>query len=216
VSARCALVRRERRAAASAARGTLVALHADGADSSELVALSLAIDPELDLVAPQAPRARDPFHSSAAPDDPRWRAYAGYSWFRRDDLSRPEPASFGDSLAQLESLACELHASGGAPLFFVGHREGATLALGAALAFPELVGAVVAIAGARPEIPGWSERLAAPPELPILELGSDYTDPCRAADRIRAFLNAQREGARDVGDGSQEADQDVLQAHQHG
>ena len=213
---RSALVRRERLGAPGRARGTLVALHADGADSTELLALAAAIDPELDVVAPQAPRARDPFHSSAAPDDPRWRAYAGYSWFRRDDLGRPEPASFGDSLAELESLAIEFRARGAAPLFFLGHREGATLALGAALAFPELAGAVVAIAGARPEIPGWSDRRAAPPGLPLLELGSDYTDPCGAADRIRAFLDARREGGRDGRGRSQEADQDVLQAHQHG
>jgi predicted esterase len=213
VSARSQLVRRERRS--PRAHGTLVVLHADGADSSELLALCEALGLDLDVVAPQAPRARDPFHGGA-PDDPRWRAYAGYSWFRRDDLGRPEPASFGDSLAQLESLAHELRVRGGAPLFLLGHREGATLALGAALAFPGLLSAVVALAGAAPEIPGWSDARVAPPELPILLLGSVYTDPCGAADRIRAFLEARREGARDGRSRSQEADQDLLQTHQHG
>ena len=213
MSARSQLVRRELRS--PRAHGTLVALHADGADSSELLALTAALALDCDAVALQAPRARDPFHGSAAPADPRWRAYAGYSWFRRDDLGRPEPASFGDSLAQLESLAHELHAGGGAPLFLVGHGEGATLALGAALAFPELLAGVIALAGAPPEIPGWSDERVIPPELPMLSLGSDYTDPCGAADRIRAFLEARRGEPRDGRSRSQEADQDLLQAHQH-
>jgi pimeloyl-ACP methyl ester carboxylesterase len=142
-------------------------LHADGADSRELAPLSESLG-ELDVVAPQAPRARDPFHSSAAPGEPRWRDYAGFSWFRRDDRGRPEPASFGDSLAQLESLVCELPA----PVFLVGHREGATLALGAALAFPERLAGVIALDGPRPEIPGWSELLAPPADLPIWETRS--------------------------------------------
>lgn len=214
MSERSQLVRREQRS--PRARGTLLALHADGADCSELLPLFAALALDCDFVAPQAPRALDPFHGSAAPADPRWRAYAGYSWFRSDDLGRPEPASFGDSLAQLESLAHELHARGGAPLFLVGHREGATLALGAALAFPELVSAVVALAGAPPEIPGWSDARVAPPELPILLLGSGYTDPCGASDRIRAFLAARREGARDGRSRSQEARKDLLQTHRHG
>jgi len=169
-------VRREVRV--SCARGTVVPLHADGADSSELVTLCESLFPECDVVAPQGPRARDPFHSSAAPADPRWGAYSGYSWFRRDDLGRPEPASFGDSLAQLESLARELHAAGRAPLHLVGRREGATLALGAALAFPELLASIVALEGTAPEIPGWSDVRAVPPELPILSLANDYTDRC--------------------------------------
>ncbi|MFI5317505.1 MAG: hypothetical protein ACHQ6T_17525, partial [Myxococcota bacterium] len=86
MNARSVLLRRERRATSARARGTLVALHADGADASELFALCDALGRDWDVVAPQAPRARDPFHSSAVPADPRWSAYAGYSWFRRDAL----------------------------------------------------------------------------------------------------------------------------------
>jgi pimeloyl-ACP methyl ester carboxylesterase len=54
----------------------------------------------------------------------------------------------------------------------VGHREGATLALGAALAFPERLAGVVALDGLRPEIPGWSESLVPPADLPIWETRS--------------------------------------------
>ncbi|HTO07731.1 MAG TPA: hypothetical protein VMR86_11830 [Myxococcota bacterium] len=161
---RCQLARRERLGRGG---GTVVALHADGADAGELWALAHALG--RDAVAPQAPRARDPFHASAAPEDPRWRAYAGHSWFRSDDAGRPEPASFGDSLAQLESLVAELEP----PVFLVGHREGATLALGAALAFPERIAGVIALDGPRPDIPGWSDAIEFPPDLPVFELGAE-------------------------------------------
>ena len=165
MSARSQLVRTERGAAAPARLGTLVALHADGADCTELVALCAAAAPQLDLVAPQAPRARDPFHSS----DAGLPGYGGYSWFRKDDAGRPEPASFGDSLAQLEALVIELAERGGAPLYLLGRGTGATLALGAAQAFPERLAGVVALDGARPEIPGWSERFPIPAELPVVD-----------------------------------------------
>jgi len=165
VSARSQLVRAERGTAAPERRGTLVALHADGADCTELVSLGSRAAPELDLVAPQAPRARDPFHAS----DAGLAGYAGFSWFRTDDAGRPEPASFGDSLAQLEALVLELAERGGAPLYLLGRGSGATLALGAAQAFPERLAGVVALDGARPDIPGWSERFPIPPELPVVD-----------------------------------------------
>jgi predicted esterase len=203
----CQLVRRER--IHGALRGTVVALHAAGGDANALWPLCESLA-DFDAVAPQAPRARDPFHASAAPDDPRWRAYAGYSWFRSDERGRPEPASFGDSLSQLESLAHELAAGG--PVFLIGHGAGATLARGAGLAFPEALAAVVALGGAWPVIPGWSESIAWSRWLPLLE-DSDDGDPRGAADRIRVFLDARREGARDGRCRSQEADQDLLQAH---
>lgn len=165
MSARSQLVRSELEANAPGRPGTLVALHADGADCTELVSLCSAAAPELHLVAPQAPRARDPFHSS----DAGLAGYAGYSWFRTDDAGRPEPASFGDSLAQIEALVLELAERGGAPLYLLGRGTGATLALGAAQAFPELLAGVVAFEGARPEIPGWSERFPIPADFPVVE-----------------------------------------------
>ena len=141
----CALQRLERRAARAPARGTLVALHADGADPRAIVAAWQQRAPELDLVAPQAPRARNPFLSSAPPMDPRWRDYAGFSWFRRDDAGRPEPASFGDSLAQLEKLALELHEAGRAPLVLFGVGEGETLAKELAALRPDLFSGMLSL-----------------------------------------------------------------------
>lgn len=134
----CALLRLERPAARGPARGTLVALHADGADPRAVLPHCEPLARELDVVAPQAPRSRNPFLSSASPDDPRWRDYAGYSWFRRDAAGRPEPASFGDSLAQLEKLALELHEAGRGPLSLFGVGEGATLARELAALCPDL------------------------------------------------------------------------------
>jgi predicted esterase len=214
VSARCQLVRCERRGARPE-RGVLVALHADGGDARALLPLCNAIDLDCDVVAPQGPRAKSPFHSSAAPADPRWRAYAGFAWFRRDAELHPEPASFGDALAQLEALADELQVRGCGPLALLGRGDGATLALGAARAFPERVAAVVAL-DALPELAAFAERHALPPELPLLALDVTDTDPCGAADRIRTFLEARREGARDGRGREQEAGQDLLQAHRHG
>jgi predicted esterase len=197
VTGRSQLVRRELRATGPERCGTLLALHSDGADSSELLPLCAALHERFDVLAPQASRSRNPFLSSAPPDDPRWRAYAGFSWFRRDEAGRPEPASFGDSLWQVQQLVLELLERGAGPVVLVGYREGATLALGAARALPELLDGVVAIDGAAPEIPGWSERFPDPADLPVAELRADYTDPRGAADAVAKFLDERRGGAGD-------------------
>ena len=117
VSARSQLVRRRargERAGAARHAGRAARRRRGLARSSSRSARPLG--PDLDVVAPQAPRARDPFHSS----DAGLAGYSGYSWFRSDDAGRPEPASFGDSLAQLEALVLELAERGGAPLYLLG------------------------------------------------------------------------------------------------
>jgi predicted esterase len=189
VTAHSQLVRRA--TCARSRRGTLVALHSDGADAAELAPLCAGLEDELDVLAPQAARSRNPFLSSAPPDDPRWRAYGGFRWFARDGAGRPEPASFGDSLWQLERLVEELHERGAAPVYLVGYRDGATLALGAALAFPALLAGVIAIDGARPEVPGWSERHTIPADLPLAEIRAGYTDPRGAAGALREFIESR-------------------------
>ena len=195
MNARSQLLRRELRATSRERCGTLLALHSDGADSSELLPLCAALRADFDVLAPQASRSRNPFLSSAPPDDPRWRAYAGFSWFRRDAADRPEPASFGDSLWQLEQLVLELLEQGVGPVVLVGFREGATLALGAALALPELLLGVVAIDGVAPEIPGWSDRFSLSADLPVAEIRADYTDPRGAADAVAKFLDERLGGS---------------------
>ncbi len=199
MSAGSQLLRREIRATFSR-RGTLVALHSDGADARELVPLCGACAGAFDVLAPQAARSRNPFLSSAPPDDPRWRDYAGYAWFRRDDAGRPEPSSFGDSLWQIEQLVLECEERRAEPIGLLGFREGATLALGAALAFPQRLDFVVAIDGERPEIPGWSEQRALAPDLPVAEIRAGYTDPRDATEALRKFLD-ERTGGDDDGRG---------------
>jgi predicted esterase len=200
VTGRSQLLRRELRATGAARSGTLLALHSDGTDAAELLPLCAALGSDFDVLAPQAARSRNPFLSSASPDDPRWRAYAGFSWFRRDDAGHPEPASFGDSLWQVEQLVLERIERGDSPLYLVGFRDGATLALGAALALPELLDGVVAIDGEWPLIPGWSERFAAPADLPVAEIRAGYTDPRGAAEAVLKFLE-ERCGGSDDGRG---------------
>jgi len=197
MSARSQLLRRELRATGTRRAGTLLALHSDGADAHELLPLCSAFAREFDALMPQAARSRNPFFSSAPPDDPRWQAYAGHSWFRRDDLGRPEPASFGDSLWQVEQLAVELDELDAGPIYLLGYRDGATLALGAALAFPQRLDGVIAIDGARPEIPGWSEQRALSPDLPVTEIHAGYTDPREADERVREFLDERTGGSED-------------------
>jgi len=197
VNGRSQLLRRELRATGAACSGTLLALHSDGADAGELLPLCLALGGDWDVLAPQASRSRNPFLSSASPDDPRWRAYAGFSWFRRDDAGRVEPSSFGDSLWQVEQLVLELLERGDGPLYLIGYRDGATLALGAALALPDLLDGVVAIDGDFPEICGWSERHAVPADLPVAEIRADYTDPRGAAAAVAKFLDLRPEGGID-------------------
>lgn len=197
MSERSQLLRRELRSSAAERCGTLLVLHSDGADAGELLPLCAALGGDFDVLAPQAARSRNPFLSSAPPDDPRWRAYAGFSWFRRDDGGHPEPASFGDSLWQIEQLVLELRERGDGPLFLIGYRDGATLALGAARALPELLDGVVAIDGDAPEIPGWSEPLEAPGSLPVAEIRADYTDPRGAAEAVSIFLDERRGGSDD-------------------
>ncbi len=197
MTGRSQLLRRELRATGARRSGTLLALHSEGADASELLPLCAAVGSDFDVLAVQAARSRNPFLSSAPPDDPRWRAYAGFSWFRRDEAGCPEPASYGDSLWQVEQLVLEIVERGGSPLYLIGYREGATLALGAALALPDLLDGVVAIDGEYPEIPGWSTRFAAPADLPVAEIRAGYTDPRGAAEAVLKFLEERRGGFDD-------------------
>ena len=95
---------------------------------------------------------------------------------------------------QIEQLVLELLERDQAPLYVIGYRDGATLALGAALALPDLLDGVVAIDGEFPEIIGWSEHLAVPAELAVAEIRADYTDPRGAADEVAKFLGLRPEG----------------------
>ena len=179
------LVRRHEAAATAPARGTLIALHADGADLDALAELLRAAAPGWDRVLLQAPRARNPVLSSGH-GPAAWGVYRGYAWYRGDDFRRPEPASFGDALWQLEQVVRE-HAAAG-PVVVAGHREGAVLALAAVALLPGLLAGVVALDGDLPTIPGLDLRLAADrtPPLVWIEAGSE---PASAAPLVARWLH---------------------------
>jgi predicted esterase len=172
VATRSMLVRRIERASAVHAAGWIVALHADGGDARELVPLCRAVAPAYHRCALQAPRSRNPLLGTGhVPDDARWGTYHGYSWFRRDDAGRPEPASLADSLRQLALVVEEL----GTPLVLLGRAEGATLALAAARQLDRRLAAVVAIGGDATDPPT--------PAPPVLRAADDVTP-----DALRAWL----------------------------
>jgi predicted esterase len=169
---RSKLVRRIERTSAAHAAGWIVALHADGADAGELVPLCRAVAPAYHRCALQAPRSRNPLLGTGhVPDDGGWGPYRGYSWFRRDDRGRAEPASLADSLRQLELIVEELRT---APIL-LGRAEGATLALAAATHLGRRLAGVIAIGG---------EAVASPAVVPLLR-----TDEAIAPDTIAAWLD---------------------------
>ena len=127
----------------------MVALHERGGDAASGLALARALFGQApDVVAPQAARPCNPFQSNLRAS----AAYSGFSWYLGDDPSRPEAASFGDALAQLDAFVRGLRA----PFAIAGEGQGAVLALTLALyAPPRLVG--VFAPGARvASIAGWT------------------------------------------------------------
>ncbi len=127
----------------------LIALHGDGGDVDELLALCRAAAPSFSLCAVQGPFSRNPFlasgHGDARLDG--GGAYNGYAWFRHDLDGRPEGVSFADSVVQLDLLVAELldDAHGAAPLCLLGRGDGATLALAVRARRPRHVAGVIAI-----------------------------------------------------------------------
>jgi hypothetical protein len=133
-----------------------------------------------DIVAPQAARPCNPFQSNlrAAP------RYAGFSWYLGENPSRPEAASFGDALAQLELVARDL----GRPFLLAGSGQGAVLAVTLALFAPGGLAGVHARGAALPDLDGWPFPLAM---LPAVELALVGLDPQSGADAVAVFTRRE-------------------------
>lgn len=131
----------------------IVALHRRGGDAAE--ALSSArrqFGHRVDLVAPQAARPCNPFQSNQRAA----AGYQGFSWYLGDDPERPEAASFGDTLAQLDAYVSRL----GRPFVLSGEGQGAALAIALGLHAPEGLVGVHACSNGVPSIDGWQLPVA--------------------------------------------------------
>ena len=103
------------------------------------------------------------------------REITGFTWYP-GPIDQPPPVFFGDSLIEIEKflldeLDRQVAASPERP-FLLGVRQGAVLALAAALVAPDALSGIIAIEGMLPTVPGWSPPLAPLDGLPILLAGA--------------------------------------------
>jgi predicted esterase len=114
----------------------------------------------------------------------------GYTWFGNQQLGKPEPASFGDSLAQVEHFIYETANQPAAhrPIL-LGLGQGAVVALAESILVPDFLCGVIAIGGYLPEIEGWSPPLADVLNLPILMIRDPANEvPAELVERSIARL----------------------------
>ena len=112
--------------------------HGIGANEEDLFGLAPALDPRLLVISPRAPHAAGPL---------------GHAWYAVDWSTRPPTLDLEEALASRELLAAflaEVVARYGADpdrVLLFGFSQGAIMALGVALARPDLVRGVVAHSG---------------------------------------------------------------------
>ncbi|MFN2428212.1 MAG: hypothetical protein ABR587_17390, partial [Candidatus Binatia bacterium] len=124
------------------------ALHRRGGDAAEALTTARTIFGErADIVAPQAARPCNPFQSNLRSAE----GYQGFSWYLGDEPERPEAASFGDALEQLDVFVRSLSR----PFVLSGEGQGAALAMALGLHGPENLVGVHASAAGMPSIDGW-------------------------------------------------------------
>src|ERR1700693_4334627 len=154
---------------------TVLALHGYGGDCKQLEALCGALSPPVAAVLPQAWRPLKA-HGFAFDDEP------GQTWYFSFGGDRPEPATFGASLMELEQFVHEVldRRGAGKPLFLIGYDQGAVLALALAQVVPDYLAGIVAICGYLPTIRGWSPPISDLQELPVLLID----DPTQAESPI--------------------------------
>jgi predicted esterase len=164
-----------------AAMPIVVALHRRGGDATEALATARRLfGDRADIVAPQAARPCNPFQSNLRAAS----GYEGFSWYLGGDPERPEAASFGDALAQLDACARQL----GRSFVLSGEGQGAALAIALGLHAPEGLVGVHAFLGGVPSIDGWRLPVAT---LEHVEFLLADLEESRAAD-ARAVLTGRR------------------------
>jgi predicted esterase len=125
-----------------------------------LVEFVQGCDPDARIVLPEPQR---PHYEGRRALDLRWYVSAV------EDPDYIDPPSFGDVLWMLEGVVEGAMAQWGERPWLVGHRQGANLALGLALAMPDQIAGVVAIDGFIPRVPGLRLSDSAP-DLRVLLL----------------------------------------------
>jgi predicted esterase len=147
----------------AAATALVLGLHDRGGDARQVLPLLAAIS---GLIAVEAPQALRPIVTDT-------RGYVldgqGYHWYFGSDASRPEPATFGESLWSLEAFLADLRERhpGRKPVV-LGVGQGGVLAVSLALMVPDLIGAVVAVEGGFPVIRGWDPPERRADGLPVV------------------------------------------------
>lgn len=142
---------------------SIIALHGNHGDGADLLPLTEAISEGRRIEAPTAARGIYDF-----------RTRVSSSWYGGMDPSKPDPASFGDSLAQIEMFIHDAHQRAGADApkpWLLGYEQGAVLALTISLIAPDLISGVMGIDGGLPQ---FSDPSLLPPvqaDLPILLIG---------------------------------------------
>jgi phospholipase/carboxylesterase len=170
------------RPAGGLASGLLILHHGRGADENDLLALAEALDPagRLHVACPRAP-----LQSSDS---------AGYHWYERREVGRPEPVSFSasyrmltglhDALWERTGLTPEQTVLGG---FSMGTVMSYALGLGADRPAPA---GILALSGFLPAVDGWKPELVGrrAPAVLIAHGRHDPVIPVRFARQARAVL----------------------------
>jgi phospholipase/carboxylesterase len=163
---------------AAPVRATVVALHGGHGNLDDVVPLAQALGSDLRIVAPEAARGVYNFRTMVA-----------HNWYGWSHAYRPEPASFGDSLAQLERFLHDVRERTDSDVpaapWLLGFDQGAVLALSLAAIVPDLTAGAIAICGCLPLFtdPTLLEPVAS--DLPLLLIG-DPADPALPAADIEA------------------------------
>jgi predicted esterase len=168
----------------------LLALHGRGADLDQLVPLCKRVAPAFRLFVAQAARGNAQAIHGPAPDS------QGFTWYFGSDIGHPEPATFGESLWQVEQFVYDLKdgLAEDRQFFLLGFDQGAVLALMLACIVPELLAGVAAVRGFLPEIRGCSPPIEDLKELPVLLVYDphDGAMPAALVDRTANELRRRR------------------------
>jgi predicted esterase len=174
-------------AAEKPAEQAVVALHGYAGHAADLIPLVRSLGPGVEMWLPRAPR---PAYFG--------RETIAHYWYVGERNQIPDPPSFGDCLFQVEQFVLDVvdHTSEirRAPIL-LGVGQGAVLALAAAKVLPDRLGAVVALEGYLPQIPGAPLPVDKLDGLPVLMINGPAAGGAGRSVRASA-TRLVREGAR--------------------